>query len=105
MQPLDIVTKDVDGFQVVEKKVTVNTQGTWQAFTDRQLMMKPEGQRDWSWYQLHAVPALVLKPDDVVIYLGTQYRVMAQKDYKLYGYIEYHLIADYTGSGPTEASV
>lgn len=95
-----LVTKTVEGFQVVEVEDAISFQGVWQALTERQLMLKPEGQRAWSWYWLHAQPTLDLKTDDVIQYLGVQYRVMTKKNYKLYGYIEYHLVQDWTGSGP-----
>lgn len=94
------VAKSVVGFQNVETPTTVNFQGVWQPFTDQQLNMRPEGQRQWLWFTLHADPSLALMPDDVLDYLNVQYRVMMKRDYTEYGYIEYHLVNDYTGSGP-----
>lgn len=101
-QPMifETVVKTVEGFQVVEDGTEISFQGVWQPFTDRQLQMKPEGQRSWSWFWVHADPSLILKNDEVIKYLGVQYRVMAQKDYRLYGYVEYHLVQDFTGAGP-----
>ncbi len=98
-----LVVKTVSGFQVVETETQVSFMGVWQPLTGRQLLMKPEGQRQWDWYWVHSDPSLNLKVDDVIIYLGKQYRVMAKKDYSLYQYIEWHLVEDYTGSGPTVA--
>lgn len=95
-----VVTKTIKNFQAVEVQTQVDTAGVWQPFTDRQLLLKPEGQRRWKWFQLHALPSLTLTPDDVVTYLGEQYRVMSEKDYRLNGYVEYHLVNDYTGAGP-----
>lgn len=95
-----VVVKTVEGFQSYETMTNVNFQGVWQPLTERQLLLKPEGQRAWSWFWLHAEPSLVLDTDQVVTYLGKQYRVMSNKDYRLYGYIEYHLVEDWTGSGP-----
>lgn len=96
-----VVTKEVQGFQVVETMEEVSFQGVWQPFSERQLLLKPEGQRAWSWFWLHADPTLNLEVDSVVNYTGTQYRVMAKKDYRLNGYVEYQLVQDYTGAGPT----
>lgn len=96
-----VVTKTVVNFQAVETMVDVSFQGVWQPLTERQLYLKPEGERAWSWYWLHAEPALILDTDQVVVYLGVQYRVMTNKDYRLYGYVEYHLVQDWTGAGPT----
>lgn len=99
-----VVTKTVQNFQAVETQVQVNFQGVIQPLTERQLMLKPEGQRAWSWFWVHADPSLILETDSDIVYLGKQYRVMSNKDYSLYGYIEYHLVQDYTGSGPTVVS-
>lgn len=102
-QPMQflVVTKTVEGGVVDENAVATNFQGVWQPFSSRDLLIVPEGQRDWSWFWLHAEIALKLRNDDCVIYNGVQYRVMGQKDYSLYGYLEYRLIQDYTNSGPT----
>lgn len=96
-----VVTKTVVNAQVVETMEEVTFKGVWQPLTERKLMLKPEGQRAWSWYWLHADPALNLPVDNVVVYLGKQFRVMAKKNYELYGYVEYELVQDYTGAGPT----
>ena len=49
---------------------------------------------------LHSDPVLDLEVDDVVNWNGTQTRVMTKKNYALYGFIEYHLVQDWTGAGP-----
>lgn len=102
LQPMvfGIITKDVKFFQNNEAVNLINFLGVWQPFTPAQLKLKPQGQRDWSWFMLHAEPGLVLKDDDVVEYSGVQYRVMETNDYAAYGFNEYHLVEDYTGSGP-----
>lgn len=95
-----LITKSVLNFQVVETPSNINIHGTIQPFSARQLQLKPEGQRAWTWYTLHATAATTLKVDDVVIYLGTQYRIMAQTNFSLYGYMLYEMIEDYVGAGP-----
>lgn len=97
-----VVTKIVVGGEVVETGTPINFRGVIQPLSNRDLLIKPEGERAWTWYMLHADPSLALNVDDVVNYLGQQTRVMARKDYRLYGYIYYELIQDYTGSGPEE---
>lgn len=96
-----LITKATVGFQVVETASEINFQGVWQPLSGRELMLKPEGQRAWSWWWLHADPSLNLKVDDIVVYKTKQYRVMSKKNYELYQYVEYHLVTDWTGSGPT----
>lgn len=95
------VVKTIVNFVVVETTVPVEFQGVVQTFTPRQLMMKPEGQRRWKWKSVFCYPNVPLSPDDVIIYEGIQYRVMASNDFKQYGYWEFHIQSDYTGSGPT----
>lgn len=94
------LVKTVTGFQAVEQGEPINFRGMIQPFTDRQLYLKPEGQRAWTWFLLYTDPVLTLQVDDVVLYKGIQTRVMSRKDFALYGYVEYHLVQDWTGAGP-----
>lgn len=96
-----IVTKTIVNFQLVETGDDINFQGVWQPFSPQQLALKPIGERDWKWFMVHASPNLALTPDQVITYQGTQYRVKEKLDYTNYGYVQYNLIEDYTGSGPT----
>ena len=95
------LVKTVSGFQVVENATPIVFQGIIQPLTERQLLLRPEGERAWTWFLLHADPVLTLQVDDVVLYLGKQTRVMGRKDYANYGYVEYRLVQDWTGAGPT----
>lgn len=101
-QPMifEVVSKMVNGFQVVESGAPIKFQGVIQPFTERQLMLKPEGQRAWTWWTVHADPVLSLNVDDVGNINGVQTRVMSRKDFSLYGYMEYHMVQDWTGAGP-----
>jgi hypothetical protein len=94
------VTKSTVGFQLVETPSPYSFQGVIQPFSTQRLLMKPEGQRAWKWFLLHAEPGCTLKPDEVVTYLGASTRIMGRKDFTLYGYVEYELVQDYTGAGP-----
>lgn len=96
-----VVTKTTVNFQVVETVVDTPFRGVVQPMTGRQLMIKPEGERSWNWITVHSDPVLDLKTDSIIIYLGTQFRVMAKKDFEIYGYVYYELVSDWTGSGPT----
>ena len=90
------VVKQTVGFQDVETEEPINFEGVIQVFTPRQLLLKPEGQRAWTWLWLHADPSLTLNVDEIVSYLGVSTRIMARKDYTIYGYVEYHLVQDWT---------
>lgn len=94
------VVKQTVGFQDVETPTNINFQGVIQPLTERQMLLLPEGQRAWTWFQLFADPVLTLQVDEVVTWIGKQTRVMARKDYAMYGYVSYHLVQDWTGAGP-----
>lgn len=96
-----VVTKTRVNNKIVETMTNISTQGVWQPMSNQELKLKEEGQRGWAWYTVHALPSLILDLDSVVNYQGTQYRVMMKKNYKEYGYVEYQLVNDYTGAGPT----
>lgn len=92
------VTKEVKNFNVVETLEEISSQGVVQPFTVEQLMIKSEGQRSWKWFTIHALPSLILNNDEIIIYDGQNYRVKDKLDWSKYGYVEYHIIEDYTGS-------
>lgn len=74
----------------------ITFQGVWQPLKDEQLQFKPEGQRSWSWFWIHAVAGtLNLDTADKIIFNGERYKVMDKKDYSLNGFVEYHVVKDY----------
>lgn len=91
-----VVTKSQVNFETKETVSTVTFKGVIQPYTPEQLSIRPEGERTWKWYKIHADTSLKLITDDKVTYLGVNYRVMSRSDFSLYGYIEYDVIEDYT---------
>ena len=91
----NILTKEVVNHVLKETSSELEFRGVWQALKGQALYIKPEGQRNWKWFQVHSDTDLVLKTDDVVRYLGVNYRVMDKTDQSLYGYYEYHLVEDF----------
>lgn len=89
------VEKNTIDFKLVEVETSYDFMGVRQPFTVQQLMMKPEGQRKWKWEMIHALPDLVLEPDEIITFLDQNYRVDQKLDYKEYGYVEYHIVQDY----------
>lgn len=90
-----LIQKQTVNFQLVERERSVSFLGVIQPLKARDLMLKPEGERAWTWNKVHADPSLQLKVDDVIKYLDTRFRVMARTDYKIYGYIRYELVQDW----------
>lgn len=96
--PLTLVkiTQNVVEGDVIQTETKINFLGVWQPLRDEQLQSKPEGQRSWSWYWIHAkAGTLNLQTQDKIIFQGKRYKVMSVKDYSLNGYIEYEVILDY----------
>lgn len=96
-QPITFVhlQKRTVNFQLEEFSCAIHFRGVIQPLKPRELMQKPEGQRAWSWFQLHADPILILQVDDIVLYNGIKTRIMARTNYKLYGYVYYELVQDW----------
>lgn len=97
-----VVTKSQVNFQTYEEEEKISFDGVWQPFSDRKLQMKPEGQRSWKWFTCHSFSQLPLDVDMIIEYVSKKYRVMEIRAYPEYGYYEYHLVDDYSGSGPYE---
>ena len=93
----NVITKTVVNFKLIETKTTVAFRGVVEAITGQQLMIKPEGQRNWTWINVWALPNLVLKPDDIFEYKGVRYRVMKRNDWRAYGYVQYDCCEQYEG--------
>lgn len=85
----------VNGFNQ-DYECSITFSGTIQPLTAKQLMLKPEGQRAWSWLQIHSLAGeLNLNTEDRIIYNGVRYKVMGIWDYSLNNYIEYHVVRDF----------
>lgn len=92
---IKITQSIVDG-DVVKTETPINFMGVWQPLRDEELQFKPENQRSWSWYWIHAKSGTVeLQTQDKFMFQNKRYKVMAVKDYSLNGFVEYHVIRDY----------
>lgn len=75
----------------------INFDGVIQPLNPSAVALKPEGERTWNWLQVHCfsgAPNIGLT--DLVEYNGVRYKVMAQNDYTLNGFVEYHIVQDFT---------
>ena len=96
--PLTLVkiTQDIIDGDAVKTETEIRFLGVFQPLRDEELQFKPEGQRSWAWYWIHAKSGtLDLKTQDKIIFQGKKYKVMTVKDYGLNGFIEYEIILDY----------
>lgn len=77
------------------------SQGMVQAFSGRELALKPEGERAWLWNKLFTLPGIELKAGDQVEIPATpsprNFRVMKSTGDADYGYLQYEVVENYTG--------
>jgi len=88
------ITQLVDREAVISE-VPLRCMGVIQPLTNRELVMKPEGQRAWRWNMLHTSSDVQLNPGEDFSVNGKNYRVMSDKGYSEYGYIYYEVVQDY----------
>ena len=82
--------------EIIEEKTIKRLKGTLQPLRTQEVVLKPEGQRAWEWYQIHVKSSYpLLRTEQKIRIANTNYKIMAVKDYTLYGYIEYHTVKDY----------
>lgn len=83
--------------ELIEVNRTTRIFGVLQPLKAQEIQLKPEGERAWPWYQLHVEAAKYkrLRVGQDVDIKNENFRVMAAKNYNLYGYIEYHLVREY----------
>lgn len=90
------ITQEVDINGNVNDVVSFfNFDGVIQPLKPEEIKVKEEAQWSWDWYWFHTLPNVKLLTNDRVVYKGTEYKVMAIKDYSDYGHIEYHCIKDW----------
>lgn len=91
----------IDGI-VTNTREYIRMIGVVQPLEARRLALKPEGQRSFTWLQMHIVGGYSpLKPNDRVEYKGKEYKVIALYDYSQSNYTEYELVQDFKGN-PSE---
>ena len=89
-------TQIMDEGDVVITESRKDFMGAIQPLQATQIELKPEGQRSWRWYQIHCLDSTFnLKENDIVLFLGTKFKIMAKLNYTFSGYVEYHAVEQY----------
>ena len=70
-----VTKKQVSGY-TQETIDWICTRAVRQVMRPQELVVKPEGQRAWRWFKIHAVPECVFKVDDIIIMQGVRMRIM-----------------------------
>lgn len=90
------VTQTTSDGLVTDVQTPLKFDAAVQPLSPAEIALKPEGQREWEWLQLHSYDLnKKLQLNDRFIYNGKRYKIMRPKDYSQNGYIEYHAIEDY----------
>lgn len=99
-QPMTFIQigKFLDTGFVTETGTPVNFRGVMTPHKPKQLDLKRQGQRKWSWWDIWGTPELQLGIDDAVKYLDRQFRCYSREDWSQEGFMHYVLIEDYKGT-------
>lgn len=93
---LQKVTQNVVDGLTVDTLTSHKFQGVIQPLSAKQIALKPEGERAWSWFMIHVFAGtLDLTTSDKILIKGVAYKVMGVWDYSLNNYVEYHVIKDF----------
>jgi len=95
-----VIGKSVNGTFLVQEQATNIVCYGILIPTGRPLAMTRNGQRAWKSYDLYCDLSVILKPDDVLVYLGSQFRCLKVDNYRLFGFMHYWIEGDYSDSGP-----
>lgn len=70
--------------------------GTIQPLSPKAIALKEEGQRAWTWLQIHCQGnTQELTTNDIITFNNAQYKIMGVLDYSLNNFYEYHAIKDF----------
>lgn len=89
-----IQTTNINGL-AQKVPIFIKTLGSIQPLSGRALVVKPEGERSWKWYQIHTLTNVDLKNNDRIKIQKVLYKVMSKFDYSRSGYLEFHCITDF----------
>lgn len=95
---IERVTKSIINYQLTETVSSIAFQGVVAPLKQTDLEIKPEGQRQWRWYEIHSVTDLAVDLDDLIVWRGVGYRVLAVHNWQDYGYYRYEIAEAFVGA-------
>ena len=106
-----VTSKTLVDFRETEITTDSSVWAVIQPFSARQLLIKPEGQRQWQWYALWVKPQETFinsdgstiygsnfNLDDIIYFNEIRYRIMQKNEWGINGFYNYDVIRDYTGN-------
>jgi len=99
-QPITFVklSRSVVDYEQVLTETRINTQGVVQPYKPEPLEIQQYGTQSWIWQDMHCLPDVTLKTDEIIVYQNIRYKVLYKKDYTEYGYVEYMLCETFEGA-------
>ena len=99
-QPITFVklSRSVVDYEQVLTETRSNTQGVVQPYKPEPLEIQQYGTQSWIWQDVHCLPNVTLKTDEIIVYQNIRYKVLYKKDYTEYGYVEYMLCETFEGA-------
>ena len=99
-QPITFVklSRSVVDYEQVLTETRINTQGVVQPYKPEPLEIQQYGTQSWIWQDVHCLPNVTLKTDEIIVYQNIRYKVLYKKDYTEYGYVEYMLCETFEGA-------
>ena len=92
-----IIKKEIKNYILVETKRKIRFKGIVQNLNKKELQLKPIGERNWGWYELHSTKKF--NNDDVIEINKTRYRIMSTRNNDTYyGFWAYNLLLDFDNS-------
>ena len=99
-QPITFVklSRSVVDYEQVLTETRINTRGVVQPYKPEPLEIQQYGTQSWIWQDMHCLPDVTLKTDEIIVYQNIRYKVLYKKDYTEYGYVEYMLCETFEGA-------
>ena len=90
-----LITKQMINYELVEIEQDITFNGIVQNLNRKELQLKPDGERNWGWYELHSTRKF--NNDDIIEVNNVRYRIMSTRnDDTYYGFYVYELLQSYT---------
>lgn len=92
-----IIKKEIKNYILVETKRKIHFKGIVQNLNKQELQLKPIGERNWRWYELHSTKKF--NNDDVIEINKIRYRIISTRNNDTYyGFWAYNLLLDFDNS-------
>ena len=91
-----LITDTLVDYVITKTETSYDFEGVFQPMPARELVLKPEGQRNWKWWKLWTRTDYKISNSDIIEdYNGVRFKVMKQSGWNQAGYVQYDLVEEY----------